>query len=676
MIILFSKCNLIEASLKLALNLWLALIFVQCRPDMNYIDFSNNVEVKSDLLASWELLRSKNNYDELRSEVLDYIQTSHKHKNAIPFPAYYYMAHTYQTGPFFEGIAYCDSALEVSTVDSYLYEKCLVLKGTLLRKSGDYRKSIDFLKPLITQVSNDSVRCEVNWQLSVNYRKKNLYDSAIHYSQSAEKLAIQIGNLKYQSYAIQSMANIHSAMEEYKRALEKEILLVEIAKKIGKPSLILSNMINLAASYFDLNQADSALAYYKRAKQLAEELNDLENQSLLYTIYANHLITSGEYISAKDIMLKAMEYSKKSGRKDHVLRSYYFLSYTGILSQNYKDAIGYAQTGIQIAKESELTTELGSFYELLSSIFQKKKDYKNAFKYSEEFRLLTDSILNVSKLKTIKDLEVKYETEKKEQKIAGLNREAEIRELRLERQNIFIIAAIVLFVVIVIIILLINRQSRLKRQNEIFSLEQRFLRVQMNPHFIFNALGAIQKFVIKNDSMTSSIFLSKFAVLMRQVLQHSREEFITLKEEIETLKNYLDIQKLRFDDQFRFTIAIDDNLDIDELMIPPMFAQPFIENALEHGIAQVAGEGKINICFSKENDQVKLAIQDNGKGFQFLSEQEEKSTSLATKISKERIERLQKLGAKANLALETLYDDNKKSIGALVSLLLPIKKLS
>ena len=211
------------------------------------------------------------------------------------------------------------------------------------------------------------------------------------------------------------------------------------------------------------------------------------------------------------------------------MRSYYYLCYTSIQAKEYQNAIAYAKTGIQMAKEGELVTELGSFYELFSIVFEETNDYQSAFRYSEEYRVLSDSVLNVSKLKTIKDLEIKYESDKKEQEIAALSLEAELRELRLDRQNIFIVSGIILFVVIVILIILINRQNQLKKQNELFQLEQRFLRSQMNPHFIFNALGAIQNFVTKNDAIQSSVFLAKFSALMRQVLEHSREEFISLK---------------------------------------------------------------------------------------------------------------------------------------------------
>ncbi len=115
-------------------------------------------------------------------------------------------------------------------------------------------------------------------------------------------------------------------------------------------------------------------------------------------------------------------------------------------------------------------------------------------------------------------------------------------------------------------------------------LKQRLLRSQMNPHFIFNSLSGIQNFIVTEKSTKASIYLSKFATLVRNILDSSVKEYVTLEKEIATIENYLELQKVRYAGKFEFSIKTDDAIDPESTMIPPMLAQPFIENAIEHGI--------------------------------------------------------------------------------------------
>jgi tetratricopeptide (TPR) repeat protein len=341
------------------------LLFAQCTQVTNdtsqAISAQEKVTNVTFLLEEWESLRNHGNFNELREAVEKHLFAVRAADKTVSLQAYYYMAQSYQAGPFDKGLAYCDSALSVTKHDQYFYEKCEALKGALLRKRGDYQESIDYLVPLLSNVANDSIASEMNWQVSISYRKKDRYDSALYYSQRAEQIADKISNPKYQSFAIQSMANIYSALGEYDLALEKERQLMTIAEKMGKKNLIISNTANLATSYFDLDRLDSALFYYKKAQALAVEINDLENQSLLYTNFANYQIEKGNYTDAEKLMLKALSISKQSGRKDIVLRSYRYLGKANIGAGSYDDAIRYAKLGIELAKEMETSSEVGPF---------------------------------------------------------------------------------------------------------------------------------------------------------------------------------------------------------------------------------------------------------------------------------------------------------------------------
>ena len=120
----------------------------------------------------------------------------------------------------------------------------------------------------------------------------------------------------------------------------------------------------------------------------------------------------------------------------------------------------------------------------------------------------------------------------------------------------------------------------------------------MNPHFIFNPLCAVQDFILSGKSQKANTFLTKIAKLMRNILENSREEFIPLEKEIETIKLYLDLQQLRFENEFEYDITIDNRIDPENISIPPMLTQPCVENSVEHGLLPLKGKGNLKINYS------------------------------------------------------------------------------
>lgn len=179
-------------------------------------------------------------------------------------------------------------------------------------------------------------------------------------------------------------------------------------------------------------------------------------------------------------------------------------------------------------------------------------------------------------------------------------------------------------------------------------LEQRLLRSQMNPHFIFNSLTAIQSFIYKNEPKESGKYLAAFARLVRAILENSREEYITLSREVQWLDNYLKLQQLRFENKFDYTIRVPDDLDLETTLLPPMLTQPAIENALEHGLKNIDYKGVVEVEFKKENNYLIVSVKDNGVGISAsqvavpADPKGDKHTSLATIITKERLELLNK----------------------------------
>ncbi|MFK7932006.1 MAG: sensor histidine kinase [Saprospiraceae bacterium] len=158
----------------------------------------------------------------------------------------------------------------------------------------------------------------------------------------------------------------------------------------------------------------------------------------------------------------------------------------------------------------------------------------------------------------------------------------------------------------------VNEQYRIRE--EVQQLENAAMRAQMNPHFIFNCLNSIQKFVGEGNELEAMHYLAKFAQLIRQVLNASRNEEVSLHDEISLLKNYVALEQLRMKDRFEFEVNIPTDLDVFTTTVPPLILQPFVENAIVHGFAEPQEKGVIQLTFKQEGDFLLVVVQDNGAG--------------------------------------------------------------
>jgi len=222
----------------------------------------------------------------------------------------------------------------------------------------------------------------------------------------------------------------------------------------------------------------------------------------------------------------------------------------------------------------------------------------------------------------------------------------------------------------------IRKTSALKEQ--ITKVEAKALKLQMNPHFLFNSLNAIDNYILKNEKLIASDYLSKFSKLMRQILDYSEHNRITLTQELETLGLYIKMEQLRFLNKFNYEINIDNGVDTNAAMLPPLILQPFVENAIWHGLMHMEGDGMLNITICNINNGIKCVIEDNGIGRESAKMIKTKSAtkykSHGIRITKERLNlnnELNKIGA--NIYIEDKYDDKGEPQGTKVTIHLPSK---
>jgi len=226
------------------------------------------------------------------------------------------------------------------------------------------------------------------------------------------------------------------------------------------------------------------------------------------------------------------------------------------------------------------------------------------------------------------------------------------------------------------------KRQELEMQNHVLELEQKALQLQMNPHFIFNALNSIQSLVAAKENLTARSQIHKFAALMRSILSNSRKEKITLKEEINTLEKYLHMEQFCQPVPFDFEIHSPDNMDAEEIELPPMLLQPFVENAVIHGISHLQNKtGKLVVRFSiKKEKNVNLLqcqIRDNGVGRKRAAELRQSKQpghqSVAMGVTRERLEAMKNGAAYTALEIRDLTNKNDKTLGTQVLVQMPLE---
>ena len=495
------------------------------------------------------------------------------------------------------------------------------------------------------------------------------------YAREAMKHAIQFGDAENELYARLAFGSyltdkLESGKEtDWKDAVnffEETVLLVEKnADKIVSKSNIGICYINLA----DL--------YTKGPKPLNEKafLESLEKATVIAKKYNIKII----YRSA--IGLKG-----------------FFLSQKG----DYAQAEVAFADGIKYQKSLPYTDNylLAAFYNSLKEVSVKRNDFKAYYAYDTLFTKYNQLKYKESTQSMLQNSEARYESSQKAERIKQLELENE-----LEQKNKLLGYAISGVLLIGLVFMFRsyyyrqryyqNREDFLKQEkanNELkmqlmeketienlsarLSLERRLLRSQMDPHFIFNALGNIQSIILQKDTVLAVSYLNKFAKLTRQVLEQSRKETISLEEEINTLKNYIELQQLRLNNGFDYSIECDQEIEKD-ILIPPLLLQPFIENAVEHGLKPLENKtrGSIEIYFKEDKKQQILicTIKDNGIGLA-ASRKLEKNIihqSLSTTITDERLRKMQKENPDAGFQVKE-RDAVIEGHGCIVILNIPI----
>ncbi|WP_343302717.1 histidine kinase [Chitinophaga niabensis] len=418
--------------------------------------------------------------------------------------------------------------------------------------------------------------------------------------------------------------------------------------------------------YADNDQPDSAIIFFK-AMETDTSFASPHFDAVKYGNLGLLLSQTGKPEEGLPYLLKSMDISRELDQLDG--ESYYALGETYSKLKQYKQSAAYLDTAFSMGEQSTLTSVWKRRSRNLAAQGQYAAAYAALDSSYESYRAENDSSLAMQG----RELETKYAVKAKDDEIAALAFENKANHKIHRQQQVIIIGMIVGGVLLATLGLLLWRRRKLQLQLLETSLQQRLLRSQMEPHFIFNTLSVLQSF-IRNDEKEKAIrYLNKFAKLVRISLENARESFVPLKDEVLALQNYLGLQAMRFEGDFDYEIDVYEQYEEDELLIPPMLLQPFVENAILHGIRQLPRKGLIRVSIRRTQWMLHCEIEDNGNGMLPVREATPDKQSLSTIITQERLTMLSRQTRQpAHLSITDKGTLNGQ--GVLVKLDIPLRR--
>jgi tetratricopeptide (TPR) repeat protein len=567
------------------------------------------------------------------------------------------LAQAYCTRDYKKALEYINKAVEnaFANRDSLGIANSYNIKGIIWINLGENDKAVASLDSAVNwqkRIGNKLGLASSLGNMAVLYHQLGNYKRALECNYECLEIYEKLNNRLGIAQTLSNIASIDFMQKEFEKAGQGYKQVFEIYREINNRLGQANTLLNLAMISEKLGKKGEAITQFNRTILIYDSLKNDEGLASSYMGLGQLFKGQGEDEKALAMFLKAMSLYEAIGNNQGRTEALGSLGALYLKKEDYEKAIQYNTEFLKEAGKMRAKPYQKDAMENLAEAYAGMGNFTKAYGYQLLLSRIKDTLYNEERAHQISDLQVKYETQKKDQENLALLQKNEIYDLQLGRTYYLLTGSLALVILVVLFALLYLRQNKLSAKQKTVELEQKVLRSQMNPHFIFNSLIAIQSFIYRSDPKTAGDYLSDFARLMRLILEYSREEIIPIEREVKTLELYLKLQQLRFDSKFDFSIQVDESLSETSVGIPPMLAQPFIENSVEHGISKIDRQGMINVTFSKQDDFLKIIVTDNGLGISKAMElkKEKGHKSLATTITQERLDILNR-GSKKKISL-------------------------
>jgi len=570
-------------------------------------------------------------------------------------------------------------ALANSRKNKNIYQESIAYQniGVSFFIYGDYEKALqnfDSSEKILLKINSE--KKEIRETLAktlgskgVVYSQQNNYAAALENDFRALKIYEVTKNSLQTSKLYNNIGVIYKSIDDKEKALEYFLKANQTSKKIN-PETFAASASNIGLIYLFQNKLDQAKKYFDESLKSYLENENPRGLGELYNSYSQYYIRKNQKQEAKNSLQKAEEIFLSVEDKFGLSDTYMFLAKIYFDENNLDKSLQFSNKSLEIAKELDLTEARMNAEKLLSQIYDQKEDQKLALYHLKNYDVEKE------KFDAVKNEQQRLKTE--------LNFQYEKQQLE-KRENASRERLKWIFTVLIVGIILLGlflfyrnkeKQKTLLLQKQLTEFEHKALHLQMNPHFVFNCLAAISAFVVQNGKDEAIRYLAKFSKLMRLTLEFSKESNITIDKEIEALQNYLELEQLRFNNKFDFNISKESNIE-DDTAIPSLLLQPYVENAIIHGVVPLEDRGFIKIIFRQIENQLICIITDNGVGIEQSKKNKETFVnahkSMAMEISKKRLETLEQLeNKKIELSITELID-NEKVLGTQVLIKLPLE---
>jgi tetratricopeptide (TPR) repeat protein len=555
---------------------------------------------------------------------------------------------------------------------------------------------------------------DVYYELEYSVFAQSRYSEAIEYAQKMYEWSKENNDELSMLNALSSIPSIYKSAGNYEKSFEYSQQLHQQAVKANNKIFLSSSLFQIGELYMKIDDYLSALSYYRRAFQMDDRdivkariahdwdiwvkmeyaeifshLNQFDSARHYFELYKPakkddryfrvYLVSIGEYyflqkkyVEALQNFLPGLYYHKKLNDRNEIQRTLLFIAETYLALNKNDSALQYGKEGLSLAFQTKAKQIIRDGYQVLYTVYDRQHKTDSANFYFRKYAAIKDTVLN-------DQLKAKFASYGYQQRIELIGKEKQLQQQQLKQtaqQKRFLltgIAAIFILGVILFRNILLKRKNdahlreiaenelqlqkvesektKAELQQQSTELEMQALRAQMNPHFIFNSLNSINRFILQNNKAQASEYLTKFSRLVRLILQNSQSALIPLESELESLQLYLELEAVRFDHHFEFNIKVDDELETDVIKVPPLIIQPYAENAIWHGLMHKEEKGHLEIELFQQfaesggDEMLCCKITDDGVGRKKAAEIKSKSASthksMGMQITASRIEMLQ-----------------------------------
>jgi len=595
-------------------------------------------------------------------------------------------------------LQYATKALQVSKLIGFKIEEGNAYHhlGNANIILGNYSKALDYFSKSQTIFENEiSAGSEENSKEIKNglaraygsigyvFMEQSNYDKALQFNFKSLKIFEETKNFKKLARVYNNIGVIYKSQNDLFKALVYYEKCLEIQERL-KDENIGTTTSNIGLIYLLKKEYPKALERFNEAKRFFDKYPNSQGLAQLY--YNNGLYYKEIHQNEKAIAFttKALGLFSSIENKFGIANSYAHLGEIYLQQKNYNLALDFTNKALVLSQELKTLDKVQVFEKTLSEIYEKQHNVAEALKHYKLYSIAKDSVTNAETIKNSIRVEMNFDFDRKQmlQKEEQVKKELVYNEQRKYNQIKLILSILLSLLVSGMAFLMYNRvqlKKRLTLEKELAVYEQKALHLQMNPHFVFNCLGSISSFIVQNSTEAAIKYLAKFSKLMRLTLEYSKETLIPIDKEIESLENYLELEQLRFNNSFQFKINKSKEIE-DDVALPPLLLQPFVENAIIHGMNPKTKSGLITLDFYLENESLVCVVTDNGIGIDRSKLMKESLVSMhksmALDITKKRLEMMQETTAKkAKVSIEQMEEEGK-ILGTKAMLILPLQYIS